>query len=256
MQYSHMAQLRSLLMDKYSPAYGNKVLTAVRRVLKECWRADLMTRDEYAKVGDVSPINGDRLPAGRDLSTGEVSALMRVCCADTAISGVRDAAMLALGVTCGPRIAEVVGFDLSDYDQETCRLVIRGKGNRERTVFLDNGPKDAMADWLFIRGSDPGPLFVPILKGGRLQPTDRLHTTSVSKMLRKRAAQAGVSPFTWHDLRRTTVGDLLDAGVDLLTVANIVGHKDPKTTARYDRRGERSKQNAASLLHVPYTKKY
>jgi integrase len=55
-----------------------------------------------------------------------------------------------------------------------------------------------------------------------------------------RARAAGVA-LTLHDFRRTLISDLLDEGVDLATVAKIVGHRDPKTTARYDRRPERAR---------------
>jgi hypothetical protein len=53
-------------------------------------------------------------------------------------------------------------------------------------------------------------------------------------------------------MRRTTAGDLLDVGADIVTVQKILGHSSPATTARYDRRPEETKRKAISLLHVPY----
>ena len=134
----------------------------------------------------------------------------------------------------------------------TIRLV--GKGHKERLVYLDNGAAMALRDWLAIRGTQPGALFTRGLKGGHLL-TGALPMTpqAIHDVIVRRAQQAGVSHVSPHDLRRSFVSDLLDAGVDIATVAQMAGHASVNTTARYDRRGEAAKKRAAGSLHVPYS---
>jgi integrase len=189
------------------------------------------------------------------VTVGEARALLDACADDPSPSGARDAALFALLYGVGLRRAEAVALELADYDAETGRLTVRaGKGRKARVVYATNGGRAAVEDWLVVRGPEPGALLCPVNKGGRM--TIRHMTAQAAySALRRRAHTAGVASFTPHDLRRTFAGDLLDDGADLATVQNLMGHANPATTARYDRRGERAKKKAAELRRVPYTPK-
>ncbi len=145
-------------------------------------------------------------------------------------------------------------MNLQDYDSDNGRLLIKGKGNKERNAYPQDGASYALVDWLTVRGYEPGPMLLPINKAGKLT-SRRLTNQAIYNMLRKRAAEASVKGFSPHDLRRTFVSDLLDAGADIATVARMAGHANVQTTARYDRRPEEAKRKAGRLLHVPYRRK-
>jgi site-specific recombinase XerD len=200
---------------------------------------------------DVRSIRGSTLPRGRALRAGELKALFAACAEDSGPSGARDAALLALAYGCGLRRAEIAALDLSDYDPAQGTLRVRGKGNKQREVPATNGAADAINAWIQERGAEPGPLLLPITRGRRIVP-HRLTAQTVYAVARKRAAEAGISAFSPHDLRRSFVSDLLSAGADLSAVQALAGHSNIGTTARYDRRGEVAKRKAAALLHVPF----
>ena len=255
LRYQHTQAIRTMLAERYRPATANKGLSALRGVLREAWRLGQLPADPYRRAVDLEAIKGETLPAGRALTAGELRALLAACAADPGPAGARDAALLALLYGAGLRRSEAVALDLADHDQGTGALTVRHtKGHRERIVYAANGTADALADWIEARGNEPGPLFLPVNKGGRIG-VDRLTGQAVMGILRRRARAANVANVRPHDLRRTFVSDLLDAGADISTVGRLAGHAQLQTTARYDRRPEAAKRRAVELLHVPYARR-
>lgn len=158
--------------------------------------------------------------------------------------------------SAGLRRSEVVAVDLSDWDeQDNCLIVRSGKGDKDRTTYLDDGAATALADWLIWRGDEPGALFYPTRKGGKLEAR-RMTNQAVLDILQQRGKEANLTSFSPHDFRRTFASNMIDAGVDIVTVQNLMGHASPVTTARYDRRGKAAKRKAASLLHTPYMRSH
>lgn len=153
----------------------------------------------------------------------------------------------------GVRRAELVQLGLSDYTIETGATRVRsGKGNKERITYVQGMGCTAVEAWLQVRGPEPGPLIVPIHRSGKIQ-LRHMREQSVYDMPQRRAREAGVRPFSPHDLRRTFAGDLLDAGADISTV--LMGHASVNTTQGYDRSGGATKRKAASLLHISFNLK-
>jgi len=256
LRFQHTAALRAQLAQDHAAGTVNKMLSALRQVLKRAWRLGLMSREDYARAADVEGVKGETLPAGRSLSGGELDALMTACAEDATAAGARDGAMLALLYSCGLRRAELAALTMADLDAEAGKLTIHGKGNKARLAHVVNGADAALDDWLTVRGLDDGPIFCPIDKGGNLHAGEGITAQAVYNMLDKRTSQAGLTETASpHDFRRTFVGDLLDAGADIATVQHLAGHANVTTTTRYDRRPEAAKRKAASLLHIPYRRR-
>ncbi len=149
---------------------------------------------------------------GRALSQEEIAALMNACASDSTAIAFRKAAMLAI-LMVGLRRSEVVNLDIKDFNRRTKALTIRGARDRkDRMNYLPQGAVRAVSDWLVIRGKASGPLLYPLDKAKRIIPR-RMSEQSVMRALQRRGEKAGVASFS-HDLRRTFISDLLDAGAD------------------------------------------
>lgn len=253
-RYPHLQTLRARLAERYAPKTVNRYLSAVRGVLRAAWRLGQLDTDTLHRACDVPGVRGSRLPAGRDVAMRERQDLFEACATDPLPArGARDAAALALLAGTGIRRAEAVALDLADFDLEDGSVRVLGKGDKERQVYLVDGARSAIAWWLGLRGSDPGPLLYRVLKGGHIRPR-RLEPAAVGIIVERRVREVGLRHTTPHDFRRTFTGDLLDAGADLSSAQALLGHASPTTTARYDRRGERARRKAAELVTVPFAR--
>jgi site-specific recombinase XerD len=253
LRYEQVLLIKTKLSESgKAPATINKILAAIKGVARECWRMELMSVDTYMRIKDVGRVVGESAQAGRALSSGEVDALFRAIMKDSTDEGLRDGAILSLLYAGGLRRSECASLILADVQDsgEVIAISVLGKRHKPRKVFLDNGGATWLRAYLEIRGQTPGPLFWSSRRGGTL--TGRgLTDQAIYCAVCKRAKEAGLPETTPHDLRRTLTGDLMDHGIDLLVVQRILGHSDPKVTARYDRRPERAQSAAARVIHVP-----
>ena len=248
LRYRHTSAVQAALLERYQPATAKKMMCALRRVLKEARKLELMDEFSYTAAIELPSIKESQKLRGRALSAHEIGLLVAACQNDPTLQGVRDAALIGILRGAGLRRAEVVKLEVRDFQPETGALEVRGgKGGNDRTVYL---PQEAIAyleNWLEVRGRKPGALLCPIRKGGEVQYR-HLTPQAVLLLVRKRADEAGVASFSPHDFRRTFCSDLLDAGVDIVTVQKLAGHASPVTTAKYDRRGEEVKRRAVQQL--------
>jgi site-specific recombinase XerD len=250
LRYADTVRIRMSVAERYSVRTANFHLSALRGVLKECWRLELIPHSEYQRAIDLKQVRGEDSVSGRALTEQELVTVFRTCQADKSPAGIRDAAMIGVLFGMGLRRSELVSLDVHDYDHKSGTLTVLGKGNSVRLSYAVGFTKELLADWLRIRGEVAGPLFLPINKGGHVG-IKRLTGVAIWQMVSKRAAGSGIKHFSPHDLRRTCATHLLERKVDLNIVRQMLGHKHLSTTAIYDRRGESAKVEAARLLVIP-----
>jgi site-specific recombinase XerD len=230
LRFQHVTAIRTKLSEQYAPSTVNKMLSALRGVIKDAWRLGQIDTNNYMRATDVKGVRGVQVDAGRCLSSDEVDRLRNSCA--NSHKGLRDRTIINLMVLYGLRRSEVSGLRISDYDPTTGRIIIHGKGNKERTVY---DVCNALSKWLEVRDVNGESMF-------------GLSSQGVYDVLGWIGVRSGIK-FTPHDLRRTFVSNALDCGVDINTVARLAGHAQVTTTAQYDKRGEQSKARALKEMY-------
>lgn len=143
----------------------------------------------------------------------------------------RDFAIILLFLNCGMRLSELVSIDYNDIRSDNT-LVITGKGNKERTVYLNQSCIDAVAEYMKVRPKD-GVKDRALFLSARNQ---RMNPRTVELMVQKYLDKAGLGGrgLSVHKLRHTAATLMYQHGnVDVLVLKEILGHENLGTTEIY-----------------------
>ena len=173
-----------------------------------------------------------------------------------AVSGpneLRDYCILTLFLNCGLRVGELVGLNVQDIREDTVRVL--GKGNKERQLYLNEACLSAIQSYLAVR---PEPkeelrhkdaLFVSRNK-------TRLTTRAVENIVQKAVRQAGLDPkYSPHKLRHTAATLMLNNGVDIRTLQDVLGHENLGTTQIYTHISDANMKQAVDANPLAHIKK-
>ena len=142
----------------------------------------------------------------------------------------RDYCIITLFLNCGMRISELIGIDLPDIQEDHLRLL--GKGNKVRMVYLNRACLDALEQYLAVRrpitGKDRQALFLS-------DRNQRISRSMVHNLVKKHISTAGLdaSQYSSHKLRHTAATLMLQNGVDVRSVQEVLGHEHLNTTEIY-----------------------
>ncbi len=236
------AFLAALYEKGLSRATSARRLAAIRSFTRYLRREGAVDRNAGALVD--SPAVERRMPA--HLARDEMETLLAAP-DDATPLGRRDRAILELFYASGLRLSELASLDVEDVNLGSRMVRVLGKGGKERIVPCTRPAAAAIRAWLpdRLRLIESAPASTVRLRRSRARhrPDDplfvnrhggRLSARSIDRLVRKYAKQAatrlGISP---HALRHSFATHLLDAGADLRSIQELLGHSRISTTQRY-----------------------
>jgi site-specific recombinase XerD len=224
-------ELGSDRSDELSKSTQNYHLIALRNFLKFCHKRQIpaMSPDqiELAKVAksQVTFLNSDELERLLNQPSTED------------INGLRDKAILELLFSSGLRVSELTGLDINHVNLKLKEFTVRGKGQKDRPVFISDQAADCIQQYLDKRTDSLPALFISY-SGRSVANTSgnyrRLTPRSIQRMIARYAILAGITKHVSpHTLRHSFATDLLMNGADIRSVQAMLGHSNIATTQIY-----------------------
>lgn len=193
--------------------------------------------EEMRELDPTSLLDAPRRPDPfpKALSIDQAIALVEAPGSESAASR-RDSALLEFLYATGARVSETVGLDLTDVDLDDKIVLVTGKGSKQRLVPLGTKAVSAISAWLpdrlrlVSRKVSGDPVFLN-MRGGRLT------RQGVFGIVKKHAVEAGIDPsrVSPHVLRHSAATHMVEAGADLRTIQEMLGHATISTTQVYTR---------------------
>jgi integrase len=221
-------------MESLSPSTVNVRLSAVRKMVGEARRNNMIGSEEAASLTDIPNIPQQGTRPGNWLTREQAKELLAVPDRST-LKGKRDYAILALLVGCALRRHELANLYIEEIQLRENRWVIAdlcGKGGRVRTLAIPVWVKQAISAWTTAAGIEEGKLLRPVLKSGKVVG-ESLSDWAVWSVVEQSAKEIGIERFGAHDLRRTCARLCRKNGGDLEQIKFLLGHSSIQTTERY-----------------------
>jgi site-specific recombinase XerD len=237
--------------ERAAPSTVRRRLAALSSLFKHLVRHGAVARNPVADVRRPAVNREEGSTAA--FSKAQARKLLDAPPADT-LAGVRDRAILAIGLQVGLRRAEIAALRVGDLHQNRGldALRVTRKGGRREALAIH--PQAAQRIRAYLKEAGHGrqpdaPLFRPLRSNGRGPGgTGRMDPDAIDRVLRKHAAAIGLERgYSAHSMRATFITTALESGAALEDVQKAAGHRDPSTTKLYDRRGY-NPEKAASFF--------
>jgi site-specific recombinase XerD len=216
--------LDRMLENRMRPKTINEHLVAIRSFYR------YLSSEEDVVVANPA-VKGMALrlpkPLPRHLRESEIEVFLAV------ISNKRDRALFVVMLRCGLRVEEVAHLTLDTIDYHRNQIIVRnGKGAKDRTVYISNDAAGALASYLQVRPPTREQKIFLVEKGTHKGKS--LSVRGIQKRMEYYSKKSDVT-VSCHQLRHTMATQLLNAGADIVTIQELLGHSKIETTMRYSR---------------------
>lgn len=249
-----IALVAALREDGYAPNTSSLYVNAVRGVMNEAWRMNLISQEHLLRMRTVKAAPGTRLSQGRNLRRSLIREMMEVCAADPRPQGLRDAAVIGVLYGSGMRKSESVNLDLAQINFEERSLRVIGKGNKELIKYAPDWAFTKLQAWLAFRREqlkdgeqDDSFLFNRIRRGSHIT-RERITKHAIYYIARQRGEQVGVKIMP-HDFRRSFITRVIEEH-DLSIAQKLAHHTNIQTTASYDMRDDNERRRAVDRFDL------
>jgi site-specific recombinase XerD len=201
----------------------------IRQLYAVLYRAGIMTGNPAGQLTQGLPDNG---VTRRAMTEDEIGRFLDAIDTTTA-QGLRDRALFELIYAAGLRISEVAQLKVTHVDFSTRIMRIRGKGDKDRMVPISEVAKDVLLEYLGPRREIAEAWLFPGSRGGNTN--EPVRPGSISERFRTLSRRFGMEKpnVSTHSVRHATASHLLDHGVNVRQVQELLGHASAETTARY-----------------------
>ena len=217
---------------KSTPATRARKISTIRIFFNYlCNKAKLIENNPAQNL--ETPKLGKRIP--KYLTLDESKKLLEVTNDNEARNNERDYAIITLFLNCGMRLSELVNINIPDINFSDCKLNVVGKGNKERTIYLNNACMNAINGYLIARPKEgikynsKDALFLS-------ERRERISNRTVQSIVKKELLKAGldINKYSTHKLRHTAATLMYQYGnVDIRALQELLGHESISTTEIY-----------------------
>ncbi|MAJ59251.1 MAG: hypothetical protein CBC48_04010 [bacterium TMED88] len=242
------------MAENFKPREIQRMQNTLHAILSECGKLGFISEDDmelalHSPTEKKKASNGT--PREREVTHGEVRAMVAACAMGGKVTGARDALILSLAWQGCLKTVDLINLTVDNlhFDQKTGQSVIRHKAagqKRSKRIELQNEDLISLEDWLEARGREPGPLFCPVSKDS--VKIKRISAAEMKELCAQRADEAGVLPFAPNDISRSSPFNTANRKKR----KGKTGPEDQQASVLFPGEGSGQSEGGAERISFPY----